>query len=111
MFLQIVAGLLLIPFGLSTLMRGSDGLNAGRFGAGEAGTMAIAGAGMVLAGVGLLIGLLVGGAFALIALGAATAVWLRQRRRALGRRLRTGDVIGRAAWLGAVVALIVAGWC
>ncbi len=110
MFLQILAGLVLIPLGLSTLMRGSDGLNAGRFGAGEGGTMAVSGAGMVLAGVALLLGVLVAGALAFIALTASTTVWLRQRRRALGRRLRPGDVAGRAAWLGAVALLIVAGW-
>src|SRR6266508_4018366 len=110
MFAQVLAGLLLIPIGLSTLMRGSDGMNAGRHGAGEGGIMALSGAGMVLAGVALLLGVLVAGALAIIALVPATAVWIRQRRRSLGRRLRATDLAGRAAWLGVIVALVIAGW-
>jgi hypothetical protein len=110
MYAQILAAVLLIPLGLSTLMRGSDGLNAGKFGAGEAGTMAVAGAGMILSGIALLIGALVAGALALIALGAATVVWFRQRRRALGRRLQPRDLAGRTVLLSAITLLLIAGW-
>lgn len=110
MLAHLLAGLLLIPFGLSTLMRGSDGLNAGKFGAGEAGTMAVSGAGMVLSGVALLLGLLAAGALALLALAASTAVWLRQRRRLLGGRLHPRHIAGRGAWVAMIVFLIVAGW-
>lgn len=109
MYAQILAAALLIPSGLSTLMRGSDGLNAGRFGVGEAGTLAVAGAGMVLSGLALLMGVAMAGAPALAALMAATVVWARQRHRALGR-LRPGDCVGQAVWVGTVVLLIAAGW-
>lgn len=109
MYTQILAAVLLIPLGLSTLMRGSDGLHRGAHGAGEAGTMAVSGAGMILAGVGLLLGLLATGVLALLALGAATVVWLRQRWRSPGRFTGT-DVIGRAALTGGIVLLIVASW-
>lgn len=110
MYTQILAGLFLIPLGMSTMMRGSDGLNHGAYGAGEAGTMAISGAGMVLAGVGLLLGLVVASVPALAALIAATVIWLRQRRRALGHMPRLTDMAGRAIWTSAIVALIVVGW-
>jgi hypothetical protein len=109
-YAQILAGVLLIPFGLSTLMRGSDGLNRGTFGAGEAGTMAVSGAGMILSGIALFLGALAAGVLALIALAAATVVWLRQRQRALGRRLRPADVAGRAVLTGGIVLLLIAGW-
>jgi hypothetical protein len=109
MYAQILAAVLLIPLGLSTLMRGSDDLNRGVHGAGEAGTMAISGAGMILAGLALLLGALVAGVLALMALGAATVVWLRQRRRLLGRVPRPSEVAGRAALTGCIVLLLVAG--
>ena len=110
MYTQILAGLMLIPFGLSTLMRGSDGLNAGKFGAGEAGTMAVSGAGMILSGVGLLLGIVAAGLPALGALAAGNVVWVRQRRRSLGRLPRVGELGGRAVLVGAVVLLIVLDW-
>ncbi len=110
MYAQILAGLLLVPFGLWTLMRGSDGLNVGAMGPGEAGTLAISGAIMVLSGVGLMLGLVVVGVSALAAMVAASAVWLRQRSRALGRRPRPSEMAGRALWACAIVALIFMGW-
>lgn len=109
MYANILAAVLLIPFGLNTLMRGSDGLNAGQHGAGEAAVMSISGAGMILTGVALLMGALVAGFLAMIALVAATVVWLRQRRRALGG-FRPGMLIGRLTWIGSIVGLILLGW-
>ena len=110
MYSHILVAVLLIPVGLGTMMRGSDGLNAGRFGAGEAGVMTVAGVGMVLSGLALLMGALVAGVLALLALAVGTAVWVRQRRRVLGGRLRPADLAGRAAFLAVVTLLIVAGW-
>src|SRR5581483_10344748 len=109
MYAQILAAVLLIPLGLSTLMRGSDGLNRGAFGAGEAGTMAISGAGMILAGLALLLGAIAAAVLALLALGAASTVWLRQRRRLLGRVPGPSEMAGRVALTGAIVALLFAG--
>lgn len=109
MLAQLLAGIILIPVGLRSVMRGSDGLNSGEFSAGEAGVMAIAGGGMVLSGVALLIGLLLAGALALLALAASTVVWIRQRRRSLGR-LRPGDLVGQSVLVGVVFLLVVAGW-
>jgi hypothetical protein len=109
MYAQILAAVMLIPLGLSTLMKGSDGLNRGAYGAGEAGTMAISGAGMILAGLALLLGALVAAVLALIALGAATVVWLRQRHRSLGRVPRPSEMAGRAALTGCIVLLLIAG--
>ena len=109
MYAQILTAVLLIPFGLSTLQRGSEGLNKGRFGAGEAGAMALAGVVMILSGLALLMGAIAAGVPALAALLAATLVWARQRVRARGR-LEPGELAGRAAWIGVIALLIVAGW-
>jgi hypothetical protein len=110
MYAQILAAVLLIPLGLSTLMRGSDDLNRGLHGAGEGGAMALSGAGMILAGLALLLGALVAGVLALVALGTATVVWIRQRRRALGRTPRPSEMAGRAALTGCIVLLLIAGF-
>lgn len=109
MYAQILAAFLLIPFGLATLMRGSDALNAGTSGAGEAGVMALSGAAMILSGVALLLGAVPAGALALMALSTATIVWARQRRRIMGAILLS-ELRGRAALLSAITVLIVAGW-
>lgn len=110
MYAQILAAIVLIPFGLNTLMRGSDGLNRGHHGSGEAGTMALSGAGMILSGVALLLGALVAGVLAELALLAATIVWVRQRRRALGRLPNLSDSVGRLFAIASITALIVLGW-
>ena len=107
---HMMAALLLIPFGLRTLMRGNEGLNTGRFGAGEAGVMSISGAAMILAGIALLVGVIAAGMMALAALLAATAVGLRQQQRTLGRRPRPGDMAGRVIWVSVIVLFIFLGW-
>ncbi|MBI2760550.1 MAG: hypothetical protein HYX51_03885 [Chloroflexi bacterium] len=109
MYAQILAALMLIPFGLSTLMRGSDGLNAGTFGVGEAGVMSLTGAGLILSGVALLMGAAAAGGLALIGLCIITVLWVRQRLRVMGT-IRSGELAGRATLVCAITLLIFAGW-
>jgi hypothetical protein len=90
-------------------MRGSDELYRGMVGAGEAGTMAIAGVGMMLSGLALLLGALMAGVLALLALGVASVVWVRQRRRALGRLPYPSELAGRAALTVYLVIVLLAG--
>ena len=51
---QVLAAFIAIPYGLSVLMRGSDGLNRGTYSAREAGLLAGAGAALPSAGVAAL---------------------------------------------------------
>jgi hypothetical protein len=109
MYAQIAVAVLLIPYGLSGLMRANDALTAGRMGAGEAGTLSVAGMVMILSGLALLVGVLVAGVPALAALGASTVVWVRQRRRSLPR-LGVGELAARLAVVGLIAAMILITW-
>ncbi len=110
MAFELLAAVILIPFGLFTMMRGSEALNDGRLGPVEGGVAVLSGATMVLGGVALLLGLIVAGVIAVAAMGASTVVWVRQRRRAFGPAgLTPAAVTGRAATLALIAALLVAG--
>jgi hypothetical protein len=109
MYAQILAAIVFIPLGLSTLMRGSDGLNAGRYGTGEAAALALAGAVMILSGLALLLGIAAAGAVAVGAMAVAAFVTLRRQTRVAGPP--TGrQLAGRFGWMAALAAVVVLGW-
>ncbi len=106
---QLLAGILLIPYGFRSLQRGSDGMNAGVHGSGEGALMALAGMAMILSGLAMLMGAVAGGVLAIIALLAITVVWARQRRRASGG-VRPRELALRMGIFCAITLLIFAAW-
>lgn len=109
LFAQLLAGILLIPFGLHSLQRGSDGMNAGLHGSGEGAVMAISGLAMILSGLAMLLGATAGGVLAIVALLLVTIVWARQRRRtAAGVRPR--ELAARLGIFCTITLLIFAAW-
>jgi hypothetical protein len=106
--LQVLAAFIAIPYGLSVLMRGSDGLNKGRYGRAEAGVLAAVGGLLILTSLAMLLGLRYAGFLAVIALVAGLATNIRRRRIDLGR-LTAGDVAGQASLTLLLTVLILAG--
>ena len=79
MYAHLLAALILIPSGYSSLVRGNEALHRGRIGPGRAAVLSLCGGVMILAAAGLLLGGAFLGVLALIAL--ALAGWLRRPER------------------------------
>ncbi len=105
---QLLAAFIAIPYGLSVLMRGSDGLNRGTYSSREAGLMAGVGGALILTSLAMLMGLRYAGLLTVLALGVGVVANLR-RRYVQDRRLTPGDIVARVLPALALVVLIVAG--
>ena len=105
---QVLAAFIAIPYGLSVLMRGSDGLNRGTYSAREAGLLAGAGGALILTSLAMLMGLRYAGFLTALALLVVAVAGLRRRRQERGR-LTTGDYVGSSFFAGFLILLIVAG--
>lgn len=105
---QILAAFIAIPYGLSVLMRGSDGLNRGTHSSGEAGLLAGVGGALILTSLAMLMGFRYAGFLTVIALLVGVGASLARRRRERGR-LGAGDFAGSSMLAILLTALIVAG--
>src|SRR5215207_4399480 len=105
---QILAAFIAIPYGLSVLMRGSDGLNRGTYSAREAGVLAGIGGALILTSLAMLMGLRYAGVLTAIALIAGVVVNLR-RKLHLDGHLTPGDVAGSSVLAAFLIMLIAAG--
>ena len=65
---QVLASIIAIPYGLSVLMRGSDGLNRGTYTSHEAGMLAGIGGALILTSLAMLMGFRYAGFLTVIAL-------------------------------------------
>jgi uncharacterized membrane protein YfcA len=106
---QILAAFIAIPYGLSVLMRGSDGLNRGRYTAGEAGMLAGIGGALILTSLAMLMGARYAGLLTMIALLVGVANALHHHRREHGR-ISAGAILGRSVLPGFLSVLILAGF-
>jgi len=106
---QILAAFIAIPYGLSVLMRGSDGLNRGTYTAGEAGLLAGVGGALILTSLAMLMGLRYAGFLTAIALLVGAAAGLRRQRHIQGQ-LRPADIIGKLTLPAFLIVLIGAGF-
>lgn len=104
---QVLAAFLVIPYGLSVLMRGSDGLNRGRYTRREAGVMAGLGGGLILASLVMLMGLRYAGILVAAGLLLSAALALRQSYQRTGF-VRPGELAGRGLFAAFLIVLIVA---
>jgi hypothetical protein len=103
---QVLAAFIAIPYGLSVLMRGSDGLNRGTHSYREATTLAAAGALLILSSLAMLMGVREAGVLTVGALLAGVAVALLRNRRLTGV-LAPGSVLSQAL-LGALLTMLIA---
>jgi hypothetical protein len=76
---QILAAFIAIPYGLSVLMRGSDGMNRGTYTRREAGMMAAIGGALILTSLAMLMGFRYAGFLTVITLVVGAIVTLRQQ--------------------------------
>jgi hypothetical protein len=105
---QILAAFIAIPYGLSVLMRGSDGLNRGTYSPREAGLLAGIGGALILTSLAMLMGLRYAGFLTAIALIVGMVATLRRKLR-LDGYLTSGDVAGRSLFAAFLILLIAAG--
>ena len=105
---QILAAFIAIPYGLSVLMRGSDGLNRGTYTSREAGLLAGVGGALILTSLAMLMGLRYAGFFTAVALVVGVAVNLRRKLQMDGH-LTPGDVAAKSILAAFLILLIVAG--
>jgi len=105
---QILAAFIAIPYGLSVLMRGSDGLNRGTYSSREAGLMAGIGGALILTSLAMLMGLRYAGLLTVIALIVGLVIALRRKLR-LDGFLTPGEVAGRGLFAAFLIVLIAAG--
>ena len=105
---HVLAAFIAIPYGLSVLMRGSDGLNRGTYSAREAGVLAGTGGALILTSLAMLMGFRYAGFLTAIALIVGVAADLARRRRTRGR-LNAGDYAGGSMLALFLIALILAG--
>ena len=105
---QVLAAFIAIPFGVSVLMRGSDGLNRGTLTSGEAGMMAGVGGALILTSLAMLIGFRDAGVLTAIALLVGAVAALRRQRRRTGR-LEAGQIVSAFALPVFLIILIAAG--
>ena len=105
---QVLAAFIAIPYGLSVLMRGSDGLNRGVYTAREAGLLAGVGGALILTSLAMLMGLRYAGFLTAAAL--LVGAWANLRRHYKTRgRLSVSEAVGKLALASFVIVLIVAG--
>lgn len=105
---QILAAFIAIPYGLSVLMRGSDGLNRGTYTSREAGLLAGIGGALILTSLAMLMGLRYAGFLTAIALVVGVGANLRRKLRMDGH-LTAGDVAAKSMLAAFLILLIVAG--
>jgi len=105
---QVLAAFIAIPYGLSVLMRGSDGLNRGTYTSREAGLLAATGGALILTSLAMLMGARYVGVLTSVALLIAVALTLRRRYVDRGY-LTPQDVAARGLLTGLLIALILAG--
>jgi hypothetical protein len=104
---QVLAAFIAIPYGLSLLMRGSDGLNRGTYSSGEAGLLAGVGGALILTSLAMLLGASYAGILTAIAL--VVGLWVVLRRKLFERgRLTASDVTGPGVLALFLIALIFA---
>ena len=106
--IHVLAAFIAIPYGLSALMRGSDGLNRGTHSFREGAVLAAAGGTLIFTSLAMLLGFRYAGFLVIVALIAIAALGLRQKYRRFGR-LEPADIIGRALFTGVLILLIAAG--
>lgn len=105
---QVLAAFIAIPYGLSVLMRGSDGLNRGTHSAREAGVLAGIGGALILTSLAMLMGFRYAGFLTAIALIVGVVANLARRRRTHGR-LSVGNIAGSSLLALFLIGLILAG--
>lgn len=105
---HVLAAFIAIPYGLGVLMRGSDGLNKGRYTAAEAGLLAGTGGALILTALAMLIGFRYAGFLVIAALLSAMLLGLREKKRTRGW-LYAGDLLPSGALTGFLTLLIIAG--
>ncbi len=105
---QVLAAFIAIPYGLSVLMRGSDGLNRGRYTRRQAGLLAGIGGALILTSLAMLMGLRYAGLLTAIALLVGAAVNLRWQYRTRGF-LTPADLAAKVALAAFLILLIIAG--
>lgn len=105
---QVLAAFIAIPYGLAVLMRGSDGLNRGRYTAGHAGLLAGVGGALILTSLVMLLGFRYAGFLTILALLTGALLGLRERRRERGT-ITAGDVVTKGMLAAFLTLLIVAG--
>jgi hypothetical protein len=105
---QVLAAFIAIPYGLSVLMRGSDGLNRGTHSPREAGLLAGVGGALILTSLAMLMGFRYAGFLTAIALSVGVAANLARRRRTRGR-LTFADCAGGSILALFLIMLILAG--
>jgi hypothetical protein len=81
---QVLAAFIAIPYGLSVLMRGSDGLNRGTYTSREAGMLAGVGGALILTSLAMLMGFRYAGFLTVIALVAGALLSIRQQYQRRG---------------------------
>lgn len=81
---QVLAAFIAIPYGLSVLMRGSDGLNRGSYSSREAGLRAGVGGALILTSLAMLMGFRYAGFLTVAALVAGAIIGLRQHHQRRG---------------------------
>lgn len=105
---QILAAFIAIPYGLSVLMRGSDGLNRGTYSPREAGLLAGIGGALILTSLAMLMGLRYAGFLTIVTLVAGAVVNLRHQYHRRGI-VTTSDIATKFMLAGFLTILIVAG--
>jgi hypothetical protein len=105
---QVLAAFIAIPYGLSVLMRGSDGLNRGTYSAREAGLFAGVGGALILTSLAMLMGVRSAGILTATALIVGVIAGLRRQYHMDGF-LTPGGVAGRSIPALFLIFLIAAG--
>jgi hypothetical protein len=105
---QILAAFIAIPYGLSVLMRGSDGLNRGTYSRREAGMLAGVGGALILTSLAMLMGFRYAGFLTVIALVVGALLSLRQQYRRYGF-VALPDVAMKFSLPAFLTVLIIAG--
>jgi hypothetical protein len=105
---QVLAAFIAIPYGLSVLMRGSDGLNRGMYTAREAGLLAGIGGALILTSLAMLMGFRYAGFLTVIALVLGAIVALKQQHDRRGS-IGASDVAMRFLLPAFLTLLIAAG--
>lgn len=100
-----LAAFLAIPYGLSVMMRGSDGFNRGRYRPREAGLLIASGGGTILTALAMLIGFRYIGVLTIVALMAIATLRLQERRRRQGSRV--GSNLVPAFGFAALISLLI----
>ena len=106
--IHVLAAFIAIPYGLSVLMRGSDGLNRGTYTFREGAQLAATGGALILTSLVMLLGFRYAGFLVIAALAELVALNLRQKQRRLGR-VEPSSVASQVLFTALLALLIVAG--